>query len=213
MVEPVRHAGSFLEWAVASRPASGEIACGDVAQVTMGPTRGVLAVVDGLGHGPDAARAATLAAKIVEHHQTDGPGALLTAIHEGLAESRGAAATVAVVDADEGRLDWLGVGNVDGVVVHPGGPLTRTHGVFLAGGVLGDRLPALHRSEPVWLQAGDRIVLATDGVRGDLAVAARADLRVDVLARRILAQHAVPEDDALVLVAHYRPPQPRGMAL
>lgn len=202
---------AFVDWSVASRPRQGEDVCGDVATVHVGETRCVLAVIDGLGHGPEAARAAALAAGVVERNQGERPDALLSLSHDSLTASRGAAATVAVIDRTSGTLDWLGVGNVDGVVVraaHDARP--RTLGVFLRGGVLGDRLPTLHRPEPTPLEDGDRIVIATDGVRGDLAAAARSELDVDVLARRILDRHAIPEDDALVFVARYRQVDGRG---
>jgi hypothetical protein len=200
-----RGAPPFVDWSVASRPKSGEEVCGDVATVHVGEDRCVLAVIDGLGHGPEAARAATLAAEVVERHRGERPDALLSLSHDSLTASRGAAATVAVIDRASGTLDWLGVGNVDGVVIRAADDARpRTLGVFLRGGVLGERMPTLHRPEPMRLEDGDRIVIATDGVRGDLAAAARNDLDVDVLARRILAAHAIPEDDALVFVARYR---------
>lgn len=200
----------FVDWAVASRPMRGEAVCGDVATVHVGPSRCVLAVIDGLGHGPEAARAAALAAQVVDRHRSERPDALLSLSHHSLRSSRGAAATVAVIERADGTLDWLGVGNVDGVVVRAAdGARPRTHGVFLRGGVLGERMPTLHRPEPMRLENGDCIVIATDGVRGDLAAAARSDLHVDVLAERILDEHAIPEDDALVFVARYRPTRGR----
>jgi negative regulator of sigma-B (phosphoserine phosphatase) len=204
----------FVDWAVASRPMRGEDVCGDVATVHLSESRCVLAVIDGIGHGPEAARAASLAAEVIERHQTEPPGALLSLSHRSLTSSRGAAATVAVIERDSGTLDWLGVGNVDGVVVRADEDARpRTHGVFLRGGVLGDRMPRLHRPEPMQLEAGDRIVIATDGVRGDLAAAARSDLDVDVLAERILDAYAIPDDDALVFVARYRPADGSGATL
>ena len=211
MGDPVDGA-PFVAWAVASRPMRGQDVCGDVATVQVSASRCVLAVIDGLGHGPEAARAAALAAGVVERHQSEGPDALLSLSHRELRASRGAAATVAIIDRETGTLDWLGVGNVDGVVVRAAEDARpRTHGVFLRGGVLGDRMPSLHRPEPTHLQAGDCIVIATDGVRGDLAAAARSDLHVDVLARRILDEYGIPDDDALVFVARYHPTDGAGI--
>ena len=196
----------FVDWAVASRPMRGQDVCGDVATVHLNDSRCVLAVIDGLGHGPEAARAAALAAEVVERHPSEPPEALLLLSHRQLRASRGAAATVAIIDRSSGTLDWLGVGNVDGVVVRADEDARpRTYGVFLRGGVLGERMPKLHRPEPTHLEDGDCIVIATDGVRGDLAAAARSDLHVDVLARRILDEYGIADDDALVFVARYRP--------
>jgi len=195
---------SFLEWAVASRPMVGQALSGDIATVQSSSSRCVLAVIDGLGHGPEAAAAATTAARIVERNRAEPVEALLLLAHEHLAESRGVAATLAIIDGDTGRMDWLGVGNVNGVVLRADDTARpRTYPVFLCRGVLGYLLPNLHLAEPVQLTDGDCIVIATDGVRGDLTASLRAEMPVTRLAEKILADQAIPDDDALVFVARY----------
>lgn len=197
----------FLEWAVAGRPMPGEKLSGDLATVQTTDSRCVLAVIDGLGHGPEAAKAAERAAQAIEQNPAEPLDALLMLAHEELATSRGAAATVAIIEGSTGRMDWVGVGNVDGTIVradHAARP--RTLGVFLCRGVLGYRLPPLHLSPSVQLEHGDCIVIATDGVRGDLTVAVRHELPVDRSAETILAECAIDEDDALVFVGRYRSP-------
>jgi hypothetical protein len=72
--------------------------------------------------------------------------------------------------------------------------------------VLGYRLPDLHLSAPVQLENGDRIVITTDGVRGDLMAVLDHELPVDRTAQTILAEMARPDDDALVFVGRYRTP-------
>ncbi|HKH05843.1 MAG TPA: SpoIIE family protein phosphatase [Acidimicrobiales bacterium] len=205
--------GASLDWAVAVRAVPGESVCGDVAVGVERAGRHVLAVVDGLGHGPEAAHAARLAVGVVEDHPEGTPAVLLAQMHRRLADSRGAAATVLVVDVGTGLLDWLGVGNVDAVVVRADGAARPpVHGVFMAGGVLGAQMPVLPETRPVRLAHGDSIVVATDGVRADLAEAARSPLRPDVLARRLLDEHALPRDDALVLAARYLAARPARVA-
>ncbi|HLM65164.1 MAG TPA: SpoIIE family protein phosphatase [Acidimicrobiales bacterium] len=195
----------LLDWAIARRPVPGEVDCGDVATVLTTGARMVMAVIDGLGHGAPAARSASLAAEAIEKHEAEPPDVLLRRTHEALMGTRGAAATVAVVDGPGRRLDWLGVGNVDGVLVRADRwARPAVHGVFLAAGVLGDRLPVLFRPGPITLSPGDRLVLATDGIRADLAEVGRSELQVDRLARKVLADAAIPDDDALVLVASVR---------
>lgn len=206
--------GPSLDWSVAGRPMPGETLSGDVATSWARDGRVVLAVIDGLGHGPEAAAAASLAAAAVEDHATEAPASLLAMVHKRLVGTRGAAATVVTLDVVTGALEWLGVGNVDGVVLRAD-PATRppVHGVFLAAGVLGAQLPVLPPIGGVALGHGDTLVLATDGVRADLAEVGRAALRPEALASRILADHAGPGDDALVLVARWlgtpRPARPR----
>lgn len=199
----------FLEWAVAGRPMVGEKQSGDLATVQATTSRCVLAVIDGLGHGPEAAEAAARAARTIEENPAEPLDALVLLVHEKLTSSRGAAATVAIIDGESGRMDWVGVGNVDGLVVradHTARP--RTRGVFLCRGVLGYRLPELHLSPSVQLEHGDFIVIATDGVRGDLTGAVRHELPVDRTAKIMLAELGIADDDALVFVGRFRSPAP-----
>jgi serine phosphatase RsbU (regulator of sigma subunit) len=208
---PDGRAGPSFDWSVAGRAMPGETVSGDVATARQLDGRLVLAVIDGLGHGPSAAAAASLAAAAVEEHAAEPPDALLAMVHKRILGSRGAAATVAAFDVETGRLDWLGVGNVGGVVVRADATARpAVTGVFLAAGVLGAQLPPLRAMAPVALHHGDTVVLATDGVRVDLADAGRSPLRASALARRILADHASPSDDALVMVARRLDPRRRA---
>jgi hypothetical protein len=198
---------SFLDWAIASRPMAGQDLSGDIATVQTSDHRAVIAVIDGLGHGPEAATAAQAAAQVVEKHRAEPLEALLLLAHEQLADTRGAAATVAIVDGVAGRLDWVGVGNVNATLLRADDTARpRSHGVFLCRGILGYLLPSLHISAPLPLAPGDMLVLATDGVRGDVTGPFRAEAPVGRLAETILADQATSDDDALVLVARYRGP-------
>jgi hypothetical protein len=195
----------FLDWAVAGQPQAGQDVSGDLAAVQVTRSRCVIAVIDGLGHGPEAADAAALAAGVIERHRAEPLDAMLLLVHEHLTASRGAAATLAIVDGDTGRMEWLGVGNVDGMVVRADDTARpRTMGVFLCRGILGYQKPDIRPRAPVQLEDGDCIVIATDGVRGDLAAGVRHEAPVDRMATALLDAHALPDDDALVFVARYR---------
>src|SRR5439155_13953575 len=147
------------------RPMPGEDVSGD-RHVATSAARGLaIAVIDGLGHGPDAAHAAGRAAEVVEGHPDAQPEELVRRCHEALQGTRGAAITIALIDATAGELIWLGVGNVQATVLQS--EVTDGRGrewVPLRGGVVGYVLPAL-RSGRVRLQRDDVLVLATDGVR------------------------------------------------
>ena len=58
----------FLEWGAAGRPMPGEMVSGDQYVVWPLPDGVLLAVVDGLGHGPAAAAAASEAGAILQAH-------------------------------------------------------------------------------------------------------------------------------------------------
>jgi phosphoserine phosphatase RsbX len=187
---------------VAARPIAGEHVSGD-RHVAVSSTRLVVAVIDGLGHGPEAAHAAGRAAEIVETHPDERPDALLRRCHDALRNTRGAAMTVASIDPVVGEMTWLGVGNVQATVLQRRTRDARREWVPLRGGVVGYLLPAL-RPGTVRLQRDDVLVLATDGVRpvfGEWPAPAEAPQDV---ADRILADQSRGTDDALVLVARYR---------
>lgn len=188
-----------LTCGVASRAISAQSDCGDRA-VTM-PTRegALIAVIDGLGHGPAAAVAASTAAETLCAHAGESPPALLQRCHQGLRRTRGAAISLAHV-ADSGAVAWTAVGNVQGVIARKATGTTSR--LVVRGGVVGLRLPA-PRTATATLEPGDALTLFTDGV----ADAAASDLPhfgdVQRDARRLLDRHATGSDDALVLVAGY----------
>jgi negative regulator of sigma-B (phosphoserine phosphatase) len=195
---------------VAARPIAGEHVSGD-RHVAVSSTRLVVAVIDGLGHGPEAAHAAGRAAEIVETHPDERPDALLRRCHDALRSTRGAAMTVASIDPVVGEMTWLGVGNVQATVLQRRTRDARREWVPLRGGVVGYLLPSLLPGT-VRLERDDVLVLATDGVRpvfGEWPAPSEAPQDV---ADRILADQSRGTDDALVLVARYRGGSPENAA-
>ncbi len=92
-VDPV--VGPGFECAGLALPAPWQRACGDAWAEAHGPGRAALLVVDGLGHGEEAARAAGAAVDAFRDHPWLHPAAQLRALHTALLGTRGAAAAVA----------------------------------------------------------------------------------------------------------------------
>jgi anti-sigma regulatory factor (Ser/Thr protein kinase) len=69
-------------------------------------------VVDGLGHGPNAAQAARVATEALAAHPTAAPGALMQICHGALATTRGAAGAAARVAPAKQRGTFAGIGNI-----------------------------------------------------------------------------------------------------
>jgi hypothetical protein len=124
---------------------------------------------------------------------------------------RGVTMTIAVVHEHAQELEWLGVGNVDGVLVRGGVP-RRVETVFQSAGVLGYRLPALLQTYRTPIRPGDVLVLTTDGIEPAYLDSLTLTEGPADAANRILAEFARPEDDALVLVAKYLGPTAAGRA-
>jgi anti-sigma regulatory factor (Ser/Thr protein kinase) len=100
-----------------SVPKSGETRCGDDWAADVGPHRAALFVVDGLGHGPDAAEAAAEAVAVFKRASGRAPAALLDEVHLALRPTRGGAVGMAVVDLDRSLAIYAGIGNIAGSVV------------------------------------------------------------------------------------------------
>ena len=204
MREPVTQQGSCvrLEWAVCATAYLGEQRSGDAYLVQGSPGGVDIAVVDGLGHGDEAADVAERALESLRQTAGHSPVDRLTACHAALRGSRGAVITVAAVDPEARSLVWVAVGNVEAAVVGPGlhgRPSIRTT-VPLRGGVVGDRLPPL-RGSTAALADGDILVWATDGVSPAFLDAVDLSLPPPALARALHEAYARDDDDALVLVA------------
>jgi negative regulator of sigma-B (phosphoserine phosphatase) len=194
-----------LELGIAERALAGERRSGDRAVLVAYEGGALVAAIDGLGHGGDAADAADAAAKVMAEHPDEEPGRMLEACHRALARTRGAVMTLAWFDLEGESLSWTGVGNVEGRLVHArAGPHAPTHGALTKGGVVGYNMPSI-RVTGTDLEDGDVMVLATDGIHSDFARAIVDGGSAQDIADRILALHGKPSDDALVVVVRYRP--------
>ena len=69
-------------------------------------------VIDGLGHGPNAARAARAATDAFAAHASAAPAALMEICHGALATTRGAAGAAARITPAKSRGSFAGIGNI-----------------------------------------------------------------------------------------------------
>jgi serine phosphatase RsbU (regulator of sigma subunit) len=168
------------------------------------PGGALVAVVDALGHGAEAASVALTAISALERGAGEPVGALMERCDRALRLTRGAVLSLAGFDEAAGTMTWMGVGNVEGVFLKAD-PAARPlrESMLLRGGVVGYRLPSLMSSvRPV--QPGDLLVLATDGIRTDFAEHIVSGAPAKAMADRLLERCAKETDDALVLVVRYR---------
>ncbi len=142
-------------------PKPGENVCGDGwGFMAQDGERSLAMVVDGLGHGPDAAAAAYAAMRIFREHAAGSPiAALLERIHDGLRATRGAAAAIAELDRAQRLVRFAGVGNVAGVIVNE--PASRN--CVSHHGVLGHDVRRIQEFTYPW-PVGAPVVLHSDGI-------------------------------------------------
>ena len=196
---------ALIEWGVASLALPGEAQSGDRHLVKPAGSSVLVAVVDGLGHGAEAATAAQAAVAALERHSTESPMPLIERCHRALQGTRGAVMSMAVLGRPDRSMTWLGVGNVEGLLLHGDGAArsgSSRESLVTRGGIVGSELPRLH---PVVLPvaSGDTLIFATDGIREGFAEGLPAEATPQQLADQILSRHGKGTDDALVLVARY----------
>jgi len=194
----------ILEWGMAGAPFEGEVVSGDLAVVAPFSDGALVAAIDGLGHGPEAAEAAGAAAVVLEESAGDPLDTVVQRCHERIRRTRGVVMSLASFDARTCSMSWTGVGNVAAVLLRAGDSgSSGREAVQNRGGVVGYRLPTLSIRTLV-VKAGDLLIMATDGIQaGFLEGINREESAPGVLAGSLLAKFSSGTDDALVVVARY----------
>ena len=193
--------GELIDWGMASRAIEGETESGDRCLVKPLENGALLAAADGLGHGAEAALAADLAVRTVEARARRPLLEIVEACHRALLRTRGAALSLALWNAERREVTWIGVGNVEGILLKNGdGKRPERERLVLRRGVVGDRLPALQVSLVAVPRQG-LLVFATDGIGDGFEQGLETRAAPQSQADGILARYSRDADDALVLVA------------
>ncbi len=191
----------MVEYGVAKFVLPGQGESGDHHLVCCNRSGILIAAIDGIGHGEEAANASKAAAALLRSSADEPIISLVEQCHEKLRATRGVVLSLACIDPEHGMMTWLGVGNVQGVLMRADAKKGKVkESLLLRAGVVGSQLPAL-QATVLPIVGGDTLFLATDGVRGDFSVTLSARENPQRAADRILNQYRNGNDDALVLVA------------
>jgi phosphoserine phosphatase RsbX len=191
----------LLEWGMAGQPLAGQSESGDLGLVLPFPGGILVGALDGLGHGDEAAAVARSAAEVLRA-QPEAPVIwLVRECHRALGDTRGVVMSLASFSARYATLTWIGIGNVEGLLLRADAAATPPREtLLLRGGVVGFKLPELGAAVlPV--ARGDALVFATDGIRSEFANGLSLAHPPQQVADQILARHGKKTDDALALVA------------
>ncbi|HKD49361.1 MAG TPA: SpoIIE family protein phosphatase [Candidatus Acidoferrum sp.] len=187
----------IAEYGVAKFVLPSERESGDQHFVGCSESGVLVAAIDGIGHGAEAASAARAAIDILKSGVGEPIISLVTECHERLRSTRGVVLSLASLDVKHGLMTWLGVGNVQGVLVRAD-KKTGSETLLLRGGVVGDHLPQV-QAAVLPVSQGDLLVFATDGIRTDFARTLSALENPQRAAERIMKGFCNQSDDALVL--------------
>src|SRR5260370_748070 len=193
--------GQLIDCGVVTRALSGESESGDEYLVQPFADGVLVAVVDGLGHGPEAAEAARIAVQSLRENAAESVIALARRCHKYLQHSRGVVMSLARFDAVDSSMTWMGIGNVSGLLIHADGGDDR-EALLMRSGVVGSGLPAL-RASVIPILKGDTLILTTDGVSDGFSNEISISDPAQKIADRILSTHNKGTDDAMVLVAQF----------
>lgn len=188
-------AGSFVRTAV------GHFVGGDLAIVCSHEDYLFLALVDVLGHGPQAySTALDLEEVILGWNDKFDILALMKALHEHQKQGRGAVISLCTIESQTGEVRYVGIGNTTCRTMgeHPRHLLTRE-------GVVGHtlRTPSVER---MTLEQHDILLLYSDGVSSHFEVEEPCQLFFDPLdnvARRVVEQFGRNHDDASCIAVRY----------
>jgi len=184
---------------MAGRPHPAEVVTGDAYAVHWGGGACRIAVIDGLGHGVDAAAAAQRAVEFLDAHPGLDPAESLRRCHVALGGTRGAAISVARIDTERRELVYAGIGNVEAHIWQRG----KHERLITYRGIVGSAMRTV-RPFTVPLAEDWTLLMHSDGI------SARADIRElglappwrpDALARAVLDAFGRLHDDALAVVA------------
>ncbi|RZQ60507.1 SpoIIE family protein phosphatase [Amycolatopsis suaedae] len=184
--------------------APGEDISGDAWAVVDHEDLTTVAISDGLGHGPAAARASELAMARVQAEPGAEPEQLVRAMATDLAVTRGATVALARIDRAAGTLRFTGVGNTT-ARLYSSRTNTSTQ-LVSAAGFVGDGAPVRDRvrSQTHAWTVDSKLVLHTDGIAQRWKAEDRPELfghDPAVVAGWLLGQYCRGRDDACAVVA------------
>ncbi len=151
-----------FEWACLSRPAPHEVLCGDSWRIAEQDGRLAIMLVDGLGHGPQAAAAANEASIAFDRDPFASLSTLVEAAHRGMQGTRGGALAIAQTHSDGLRLSYLGVGNIAGSLRNANGEAGR--GLVSQNGTVGSHMRKVKEFEYEYPSRG-LLVMHSDGLQ------------------------------------------------
>lgn len=186
-------------------PMPGEDECGDGWCLEDDGGGMTLLLSDGLGHGPEAAKASRAATDTVAQYPALLPQQLMQRLHTALHGSRGAAIALAQIERDTSQLRFAGVGNIAACIMDMDG---RRH-LISHNGIVGSNLRKVQEFTVPW-QAGATIIMHSDGLatRWNLDTYRGLSGRHPALTAAVLYRDFVRgRDDVTVLVLRQHPDQ------
>lgn len=188
------------EWQVGSMcvPVASEKVCGDSWVAADSQQFLTMLVADGLGHGPDAAKASLIAVGVLEHDPQNLPSEILQKSHSLMKGSRGAAVAIARIDLNAAELRYTGVGNISGCIYRN---KARQH-LLSHNGIVGSHMSHTKEFTHEW-NDDSLLVMHSDGIGTKWDINNYAELHrchPSVIAAVLHRDHTRVRDDSTIVV-------------
>jgi anti-sigma regulatory factor (Ser/Thr protein kinase) len=176
----------------------GETVCGDAWLAESSGTRSLCAVVDGLGHGPLAAEASSLAIESLRQHPNAPLVEQIDFAHGALRPTRGAALGIAEILHDKNQVNFVGVGNIMASVYQD----SQSRSMVSQNGTLGHQVRRVTQFQYPWSESAI-LVMCSDGINTHWDLKPYAGLSTrdpSLIAATLYRDFARGRDDTTVLV-------------
>lgn len=177
----------------------GETVCGDAWALHRDATGRTLFMVDGLGHGSEAALAAQEAVRQFQRSRHDAPADIVNAVHGAIRHTRGGAVAAARIEWAAATVVYAGLGNIAAALAAPDGRLRR---LVSLNGTAGHNARKIQAFE---YPCGDGfLIMHTDGITSNWTLdpyPGFVRMHPMLLAGLLVRDHSRGRDDATVVVA------------
>jgi anti-sigma regulatory factor (Ser/Thr protein kinase) len=183
-----------------SRPKPGETLNGDTYLIShLSPTKTMVAIIDGLGHGKEAHLASNLIKEQILLKSDLPLDKLVKYIHHAARGTRGAVVGIAIINIETSKIYFVGVGNIEGFIQTSNGKKS----LISFGGILGHNIRTPNVFELTFDQ-GDSLCLFSDGINtrwnnDDIDWKEHPQKNADFL----INNYSRINDDATVLIINY----------
>ncbi|MBL8690417.1 MAG: ATP-binding protein [Rhodospirillaceae bacterium] len=176
--------------------------CGDAFAVDAKGAGGGVIMIDGLGHGADAAAAAERAVECFHVRIQVDLKTLFEDLNRALSQTRGAAIAVAEIQPRDRIVRYMGVGNISGLLISGG----RVRNMVSHNGIVGHTMRRLQQFEyPI--ETDVTVILHTDGIGTRWQAASLAErglVHPSIIAGHLWRSEARGRDDAGIAVVRGR---------
>jgi anti-sigma regulatory factor (Ser/Thr protein kinase) len=193
--ETSRHGPQFGSVIV---PKPGEVFCGDGLCIKKTEELYGILVADGLGHGPQAHLAVSLAIDYFKKTNENDLTELIRGMNHALKKTRGVVGTIVTLDSKQKILKMLGIGNISTKMF---GSNVKTHLSY--NGIIGANIPNTINAQEISVEPNQLLILCSDGIKSGYDYhryprILKHDL--SILAAAIYKDYSRKTDDSMVLV-------------